>query len=74
MFKEIENCNLVGINDSNIEQAKVVGEEFGVNVFESINDLLNKVEAVQSQQQQALITILQKYVSTPASISLSKNQ
>ncbi|MCH7773573.1 MAG: Gfo/Idh/MocA family oxidoreductase [Bacteroidetes bacterium] len=46
MFKEIENCNLVGINDSNIEQAKVVGKEFDVNVFESINDLLIKVEAV----------------------------
>jgi predicted dehydrogenase len=46
MFKEIENCNLVGINDSNIEQAKVVGKEFDVNVFESISDLLNQVEAV----------------------------
>ena len=46
MFKEIENCNLVGINDLNIEQAKVVGKEFNVNVFESIHDLLIKVEAV----------------------------
>ena len=46
MFKEIENCNLVGINDSNIEQAKVVGKEFDVEVFESINDLLNQVDAV----------------------------
>ena len=46
MFKEIENCNLVGINDSIIGQAKVVGKEFDVNVFESINDLLNKVEAI----------------------------
>ncbi len=46
MFKEIENCNLVGINDSNIRQAKVVGKEFDVNVFESINDLLIKFEAV----------------------------
>jgi predicted dehydrogenase len=46
MFKEIENCNLVGINDSNIGQAKIVGKEFDVNVFESINDLLNQVEAV----------------------------
>ncbi|MFB3056040.1 MAG: Gfo/Idh/MocA family protein, partial [Ignavibacteriaceae bacterium] len=46
MFKEIENCNLVGINDLNIEQAKVVGKEFDVNVFESIHDLLIKVEAV----------------------------
>jgi len=43
MFKEIENCNLVGINDSNMEQAKVVGKEFDVNVFESIHDLLIKV-------------------------------
>jgi len=46
MFKEIENCNLVGINDSNIGQAKEVGKEFDVNVFESVNDLLNKVDAV----------------------------
>jgi predicted dehydrogenase len=46
MFKEIENCNLVGINDSNIEQAQIVGKEFDVNVFESINDLLIQVEAV----------------------------
>ncbi len=46
MFKEIENCNLVGINDSNTEQAKVVGKEFDVKVFESINDLLDQVEAV----------------------------
>ncbi len=46
MFKEIENCNLVGINDLNIEQAKVVGKEFDVNVFESIKDLLIQVEAV----------------------------
>lgn len=46
MFKEIENCNLVGINDSNIEQAQIVGKEFDVNVFESINDLLIQVDAV----------------------------
>jgi len=46
MFKEIENCNLVGINDLNMEQAKVVGKEFDVNVFESIKDLLIQVEAV----------------------------
>jgi predicted dehydrogenase len=46
MFNEIKNCNLVGINDSNIEQAKVVGKEFDVKVFESINDLLDQVGAV----------------------------
>ncbi len=46
MFKEIENCNLVGINDSNLEHAKEVGKEFDVNVFDSLNDLLNQVEAL----------------------------
>jgi len=46
MFREIENCNLVGINDSNIEQAEVVGKEFDVNVFDTINELVSKVDAV----------------------------
>jgi len=46
MFREIENCNLVGINDSNIVQANEVGKEFDANVFESINELLNQVDAV----------------------------
>jgi predicted dehydrogenase len=46
MFKEIDNCNLVGIYDSNMEQAKQVGEEFNANVFDSIIDLLNQADAV----------------------------
>jgi predicted dehydrogenase len=46
MFKEIDKCNLVGIYDSNMEQAKQVGEEFNANVFDSIIDLLNQADAV----------------------------
>ncbi len=46
MFSEISNCELVGIYDANIEQAKSVGKEFGVPVFENIEELLNSVNAV----------------------------
>ena len=46
MFKEIEACNLIGIFDSNQEQAESAGKEFGVNLSETIDDLLDKVDAV----------------------------
>jgi len=46
MFTEIENCELVGIYDSNSEQAKNVSEEFKVSAVNSIDELLKKVEAV----------------------------
>ncbi len=46
MFSEISNCELAGIYDANIEQAKSVGNEFGVPVFENIEELLNSVNAV----------------------------
>ena len=46
MFKSIANCELVGIYDSNPEQAKSVGNEFEVPVSESINKLLENVDAV----------------------------
>jgi predicted dehydrogenase len=46
MFKSIENCELVGIYDSNPEQVKAVGIEFNVSSTASINDLLKKVNAV----------------------------
>jgi predicted dehydrogenase len=45
IFKTIENCELLGIHDSNSEQAKIVGDEFGVKVF-SLDELLEQVEAV----------------------------
>jgi predicted dehydrogenase len=46
MFKQIDNCELVGVFDSNPEQAKLVADEFGVKAFTSIDELLSKVKAV----------------------------
>ena len=46
MFKEISNCNFVGVFDSNREQAKSVADEFGVKSFDSIDELLSNVKAV----------------------------
>ncbi len=46
LFKEIETCNLIGINDINTDQVNKVADEFGVNVVNSLDDLLEKVDAV----------------------------
>lgn len=46
LFKEITNCELIGIHD--IDEAKLnsVSQEFTVAPFSNIDDLLNKVDAV----------------------------
>ncbi len=46
MFKEISNCDFVGVFDANPEQAKLVADEFGVKFFNSIDELLSNVKAV----------------------------
>jgi predicted dehydrogenase len=46
MFKTIENCELIGIYDSNSEQAETVSKEFGVTKASSIDELLKKADAV----------------------------
>lgn len=46
MFTEIENCELVGIYDSNSEQAKNVSEEYKVSTANSIDELLDRIDAV----------------------------
>ena len=46
MFSQIDNCEFVGVFDSNPEQAKLVAVEFGVKQFDSIDELLSKVKAV----------------------------
>jgi predicted dehydrogenase len=46
LFKEVDNCEFIGIYDINFEQAKKVGEEFGVKPFENLDELLKKVDAV----------------------------
>jgi len=46
MFKQMSNCNLVGVFDSNPEQAKLIANEFVIQSFNSIDELLTKVKAV----------------------------
>ena len=46
MFKQINNCELVGVFDSNPEQTKLVAGEFVIQSFNSIDELLSKVKAV----------------------------
>ncbi|MBE0551909.1 MAG: Gfo/Idh/MocA family oxidoreductase [Ignavibacterium sp.] len=46
MFSEINNCDFVGVFDSNQEQAESVANEFKVKSFNSIDELLAQVKAV----------------------------
>ncbi len=46
LFKEVNNCKLFGIYDQDIERAKACGNEFGINVFQNPDELLNSVDAV----------------------------
>jgi predicted dehydrogenase len=46
MFQSIENCELIGIYDSNNETAKSVAQEFQTTVFNNLDDLLKSTEAV----------------------------
>lgn len=46
LFKQVEGCDFIGVYDKDIEKAKLVAEEFQVNYFQSIEELINKVDAV----------------------------
>lgn len=46
MFKSIENCELIGIYDSDPEQIQTVSAEFNIPAANSFEDLLKKVDAV----------------------------
>ena len=46
LFKEIENCEIVGIYDIDEEKLNTVSKEFSVNSFNNLDDLLNSVDAV----------------------------
>ncbi|MBU0560566.1 MAG: Gfo/Idh/MocA family oxidoreductase [Bacteroidetes bacterium] len=43
---DLNNCELVGIYDIDSEKAKVVGEEFNVKVFNSLENLFGETDAV----------------------------
>ena len=40
------NCELVGVADKNLEQAKKIGELYSTNYYEGYQELLDKVDAV----------------------------
>jgi len=46
LFKEVENCELVGIYDQDFERAKQVGEELKVKTFDDLGKLLDEIDAV----------------------------
>jgi predicted dehydrogenase len=46
MFKQTDNCELVGIHDTNRSQAELAAKEYDVRLYESRDELLDKVQAV----------------------------
>ncbi|MDQ7815682.1 MAG: Gfo/Idh/MocA family oxidoreductase [Melioribacteraceae bacterium] len=46
LFKEVDGCEFIGIYDKDLEKAKIVANEFQVNAFDSIDELIKKVDAV----------------------------
>lgn len=46
LLGEIEGCELVGVYDLDFEKAKTVAEEYKTKAFESLEELLNSVNAV----------------------------
>jgi predicted dehydrogenase len=46
MLKQIENCELVGVFDTNPNTAKAAGDEFKVKTFETLDELLGEIDAV----------------------------
>jgi predicted dehydrogenase len=46
MFYQIDNCELVGVYDSNYSTAKSTAEEYRVKAFKDIDEIINEVQAV----------------------------
>ncbi|MGD8781575.1 MAG: Gfo/Idh/MocA family oxidoreductase [Ignavibacteria bacterium] len=46
LLKEVDNCELTGIYDADLEKANTVGSEFDVEVFDKVDDLLCNINAV----------------------------
>ena len=46
LFKEVDNCEFIGVYDQDQSKANSIAEEFGVNSFADLNELLNKIDAV----------------------------
>ncbi len=46
MYKQIKNCELIGVYDTNFIQSKAAASEYDIEEFEDLNALLNKCDAV----------------------------
>ncbi|KAA1247046.1 Gfo/Idh/MocA family protein [Aquimarina sp. RZ0] len=46
LLEQSENYNLIGFYDSNEQQAKAISQEFGYQLFNSVEDLINAVDMV----------------------------
>jgi predicted dehydrogenase len=46
MLTQIDNCEVVGVFDANPDVAKDAGNEFKVKVFDTLDELLDSIEAV----------------------------
>jgi len=46
MFASIPNCSLLGVYDINQLQSKTVSEEYGIDIYDNLQSLLEKVDAV----------------------------
>lgn len=66
-IKQINNYQLVGFYDPNIENAKNVAEEFGIQAFETIDKLIDQVDVVD------IVTPTIKHFEC-ASVALQKNK
>jgi predicted dehydrogenase len=45
MFKQVFECEVIGLYDSNVQTAKEVAQEFNVKVFDTLDELLNEIQA-----------------------------
>jgi predicted dehydrogenase len=46
LFKEVANCELIGVYDKDLERAKQVAVEFKVKLFEDLDKFLDEIDAV----------------------------
>lgn len=46
LFREIENCNLVGVFDIDTAKAEIIAKEYRTTVFSDLDELLNSTDAV----------------------------
>lgn len=46
LFKEVENCDFIGVYDQDLSKADAVANEFQIKPFAKLEDLLNEVDAV----------------------------